>query len=257
MRPQLIRVGSFCLALALLLGRAAGGSDECCRAAGFDRQCDGAGGLAAGDRGISPQACRIPGDRAVRSKSKRAPIGMRSPTSGAAATPSGAITSRSMLDDYVLTQPPVYTGPKRPVNPAPEPEPERPPREHKAIPVVADLLQAAAAAVPVHAATAGERDRIQARLCPRRSGGRADARAGGAGLFVRDRRHRQLRRAVGHRAWRHPRDFHRDRLQPAAHHQQRRTGRRAGPRTRPGADRQGRAIVRRRRARRWTTRSRC
>jgi hypothetical protein len=44
-------------------------------------------------------------------------------------------------DDYVLTQPPVYTGPKRPVNP--EPEPPRPPREHKAIPVVADLLQAA------------------------------------------------------------------------------------------------------------------
>jgi hypothetical protein len=49
-----------------------------------------------------------------------------------------------MLDDYVLTQPPVYAGPRRPVNPAPEPEPERPPREHKAIPVVADLLQAAA-----------------------------------------------------------------------------------------------------------------
>ena len=46
-------------------------------------------------------------------------------------------------DDYVLTQPPVYAGPKRPVNPAPEPEPPRPPREHKAIPVVADLLQAA------------------------------------------------------------------------------------------------------------------
>src|ERR1700722_1684169 len=48
------------------------------------------------------------------------------------------------LDDYVLTQPPVYTGPKRPVNPAPELEPERPPREHKAIPTVGDLLQAAA-----------------------------------------------------------------------------------------------------------------
>jgi hypothetical protein len=48
------------------------------------------------------------------------------------------------LDDYVLTQPPVYTGPKRPVNPAPEPEPEHPPREHKAIPNVTDLLQAAA-----------------------------------------------------------------------------------------------------------------
>ena len=31
------------------------------------------------------------------------------------------------LDDYVLTQPPVYTGPKRPVNPEPSAEPERPP----------------------------------------------------------------------------------------------------------------------------------
>jgi hypothetical protein len=47
------------------------------------------------------------------------------------------------LDDYVLTQPPVYTGPKRPVNPEPQPEPEAKPRRHKAIPVVADLLQAA------------------------------------------------------------------------------------------------------------------
>ncbi len=47
-------------------------------------------------------------------------------------------------DDYVLTQPPVYTGPKRPINPQPEPGPEGKPREHKAIPVVADLLQAAA-----------------------------------------------------------------------------------------------------------------
>jgi hypothetical protein len=46
------------------------------------------------------------------------------------------------LDDYVLTQPPVYTGPKRPVNP--EPEPEEPRRERKHIPVVADLLKAAA-----------------------------------------------------------------------------------------------------------------
>ncbi|MGZ5873351.1 MAG: hypothetical protein ACXWKP_14720 [Bradyrhizobium sp.] len=47
------------------------------------------------------------------------------------------------LDDYVLTQPPVYTGPKRPVNP--EPEPEAKPPQPKAIPVVADLLQAASA----------------------------------------------------------------------------------------------------------------
>ena len=47
------------------------------------------------------------------------------------------------LDDYVLTQPPVYTGPKRPAGPAPS-EPDHAPREHKHIPVVADLLQAAA-----------------------------------------------------------------------------------------------------------------
>ena len=43
----------------------------------------------------------------------------------------------------MLTQPPVYNGPKRPVNPAPEPQPEHPPREHKAIPVVGDLIASA------------------------------------------------------------------------------------------------------------------
>ena len=42
------------------------------------------------------------------------------------------------LDDYVLQQPPIYTGPKRPVNPEPEPEqhqtPDRPhnvPPDHR------------------------------------------------------------------------------------------------------------------------------
>src|SRR5450432_4482824 len=48
------------------------------------------------------------------------------------------------LDDYVLTQPPVYTGPKRPVDPSPEPSEPEEPRARKAIPVVADLLKAAA-----------------------------------------------------------------------------------------------------------------
>src|SRR6185437_5860987 len=47
------------------------------------------------------------------------------------------------LDDYVLTQPPVYSGPRRPINPQPEPEPEATQRPKKIIPVVADLLQAA------------------------------------------------------------------------------------------------------------------
>jgi hypothetical protein len=44
------------------------------------------------------------------------------------------------LDDYVLTQPPVYSGPPRPVDPlAPPPKPPEKPE----IPVVADFLQAA------------------------------------------------------------------------------------------------------------------
>ena len=47
------------------------------------------------------------------------------------------------LDDYVLVQPPVYAGPKRPVNPEPE-EKEHVERPRKYIPVVADLLKAAA-----------------------------------------------------------------------------------------------------------------
>jgi hypothetical protein len=46
-----------------------------------------------------------------------------------------------VLDDYVLEQPPVYSGPKRPVNPEPVEEPE--PRPRKPIPVVGDLLRAA------------------------------------------------------------------------------------------------------------------
>jgi hypothetical protein len=46
------------------------------------------------------------------------------------------------LDDYVLTQPPIYDGPKRPVDPSPS-EPDDRPRPRKIIPVVADLLKAA------------------------------------------------------------------------------------------------------------------
>lgn len=44
-----------------------------------------------------------------------------------------------VLDDYVLTQPPVYSGPPEPVSPVPAP-----PRPRKYIPVVADFLKAAA-----------------------------------------------------------------------------------------------------------------
>jgi len=46
------------------------------------------------------------------------------------------------LDDYVLTHPPVYAGPPRPINPAgPGPLPGE--RERPRIPVIADFLQAA------------------------------------------------------------------------------------------------------------------
>jgi hypothetical protein len=72
------------------------------------------------------------------------------------------------LDDYVLTQPPVYSGPKRPVNPEPSlPEPEEPRRERKYIPVVADLLKAAAEHfqfAPQRPSSEGEFKRAYARV---------------------------------------------------------------------------------------------
>ena len=45
------------------------------------------------------------------------------------------------LDDYVLTQPPVYAGPPMPIDPS---QPEPPPAPRKYVPVVADFRQAAA-----------------------------------------------------------------------------------------------------------------
>src|SRR5215475_6484371 len=44
------------------------------------------------------------------------------------------------LDDYVLTQPPVYSGPPRPIDPS---APPTEPRERKRLPMVPDLIQAA------------------------------------------------------------------------------------------------------------------
>lgn len=48
------------------------------------------------------------------------------------------------LDDYVLEQPPVYQGPKRPINPAPEGEGGKPTRPSRTIPVASDFVRAAA-----------------------------------------------------------------------------------------------------------------
>jgi hypothetical protein len=47
-----------------------------------------------------------------------------------------------VLEDYVLTQPPVYSGPPQPVDPSAPGPPPRPPREY--VPVVADFLKLAA-----------------------------------------------------------------------------------------------------------------
>src|SRR2546429_8567475 len=84
------------------------------------------------------------------------------------------------LDDYVLTQPPVYSGPKRPVNP--EPEEEKPPRERKPIPVVADLLKAAAdhfQFVPQRPSSEVEFKRAYARYALAAGLGRGQAGRGG------------------------------------------------------------------------------
>jgi hypothetical protein len=67
-------------------------------------------------------------------------------------------------DDYVLAQPPLYTGPKRPADPEQKPEP---PRERKVIPVVADFLKAAVdyyQFVPQRPATEVEFKRAYARV---------------------------------------------------------------------------------------------
>jgi hypothetical protein len=142
MRPPLIRVGSFCLALALLSAAP--------RAAAMNAAALPASTANAMAQAASPQAIA----------EYRRKLAEYQEIHGAFEEQAGAywdaISDKRRgrnakrrdhqpidLDDYVLTQPPVYTGPKRPINPAPEPEPERPPREHKAIPVVADLLQAA------------------------------------------------------------------------------------------------------------------
>ncbi len=45
-----------------------------------------------------------------------------------------------VAEDYVLTQPPVYSGPPKPIDPSP---PEKPPTPRKPLPVVADFLSSA------------------------------------------------------------------------------------------------------------------
>ena len=144
MRPQLIRIGSFYLALALLSIAPQAGAMN-------------AAALPASTADAMAQAASPPAIAEYRRKlaeyqEARAAFEQEAGAYWEAITEKrrGRNAKRRDhqpidRDDYVLTQPPLYAGPKRPVNPAPEPEPEHPAREHKAIPVVADLLQAAAA----------------------------------------------------------------------------------------------------------------
>ena len=94
------------------------------------------------------------------------------------------------LDDYVLTQPPVYTGPPKPRDPSkPQTKAEPPPY----VPVVADFLAAAQREfkfVPRLPQSESEFKRAYARVG---AGGRADQRTDRAHLRLRGRRQRRLR----------------------------------------------------------------
>src|SRR6516162_87553 len=78
---------------------------------------------------------------------------------------------RLSVNDYVLAQPPVYTGPPNPLKRPPHPV---------YVPVVADLL-------------AAERERVQAGLCQSGTRRRSDQRSDRSNLFFRGDWERQLR----------------------------------------------------------------
>jgi len=140
MRPQAIRLCSGTLALALLLmAPQAGAMDAASSTATADAMAQ-----------ASPQAVAEYRRRLQEYQDARAGF-----EAEASAYWSSIVEKRRgrnakrrehqaiELDDYVLTQPPVYVGPRRPVDPSPTPVEPAEPRVRKAIPVVADLLKAA------------------------------------------------------------------------------------------------------------------
>jgi hypothetical protein len=137
MRLLLIRIGSGCVALTLLAGAPPAVATE--RSSIADAMAQAA----------SPQAIAEYRRKLKEYQEARAAFEERAGAYWAAISEKrkGRNAKRRerqaiTLDDYVLTQPPVYTGPSRPVSP--EPEEEKPPRERKPLPVVADFLKAAA-----------------------------------------------------------------------------------------------------------------
>lgn len=143
MHPPLIRIGSGTLALALLLIAPQAGAID---AAALPASIANAMGQGASPQAIAEYRRKLAEYQQVRGAFDQEAGAYWDAISDKRRGRNAKRRDHQPIDlnDYVLTQPPVYTGPKRPINPAPEPEPERPPREHKAIPVVADLLQAAA-----------------------------------------------------------------------------------------------------------------
>ncbi|WP_159011327.1 hypothetical protein [Bradyrhizobium sp. S69] len=141
MRHPLIRIGSACLALALLSAVPQAGAME---AATLPASSANAMAQAASPQAIAEYRRKLAEYQEVRGAFDQQAGAYWDAISDKRRGRNAKRRDHQPIDadDYVLTQPPVYTGPKRPINP--EPEPGHPPREHKAIPVVADLLQAAA-----------------------------------------------------------------------------------------------------------------
>ena len=141
MRHPLIRIGSSCLALALLSAVPQAGAME---AAALPASTANAMAQAASPQAIAEYRRKLAEYQEIRGAFEQEAGAYWDAISDKRRGRNAKRRDHQPIDadDYVLTQPPVYTGPKRPINP--EPEPGRPPREHKAIPVVADLLQAAA-----------------------------------------------------------------------------------------------------------------
>jgi hypothetical protein len=141
MRHPLIRIGSSCLALALLSAVPQAGAMD---AAALPASTANAMAQAASPQAIAEYRRKLAEYQEIRGAFEQEAGAYWDAISDKRRGRNAKRRDHQPIDadDYVLTQPPVYTGPKRPINP--EPEPGRPPREHKAIPVVADLLQAAA-----------------------------------------------------------------------------------------------------------------
>ena len=123
------------------------------------------------------------------------------------------------LDDYVLAQPPVYSGPPKPRNPL---QPEVPP--HRVyVPVVADFLSAAEREFKFAPQLPQSDDQFKRAYASVALGRRPDPRSSRAHLRLRGDRQRQLRRRGRPRIQQaRPRHHHRARLQPAPGDQHRR-----------------------------------